>query len=320
MVKVPIVFAFNRWILKESIICIESLLKNALPETFYSVFVVHGKEDLNRGEQKELLCLNDFYTNCTINFVPIDESMFNDVHIARGVPKVTYYRFLLPSLFKEYEKIIFSDPDIIYTGDLSSVFVTTDLGNNYLAAVKSAYVKEDYVLSIGCDPDTYTNGGFQIYNLDAFRKNELEREQLKLINRKYFYLDQDITNIVCKGKIVYLSPRYNSTNSFFVVSNVLSMQQRFKRIYSAEEILEGLSPVVYHFNGVKPWKGICHRQDVYWEAYRSSKFFNESIYYTYYDSLLNPSPLTLTRRLPKAILKSVYIKFKELKSRLTDRL
>lgn len=315
MIKIPIVFAFNRWILEESRICIESLLKNALPETYYSVFIVHGKGDLNRFEQKELLRLMEYFANCSINFVPIDEGIFDGVHIARGVPKVTYYRFLLPGLFKDYEKIIFSDPDIIFKGDLSSVFVSTDLSNNYLAAVKSAIVKEDYLISIGCDPDNYTNGGFQIYNLDAFRRDGLEQKQLYMINRKYFYLDQDITNIVCKGKIVFLSPKYNSTNSFFEASCVLNLQDRFRRIYSTDEIIEGLTPVVYHFNGIKPWNGICHRSDVYWEAYRSSNFFNERTYYLYFDRLLNPSPISLTKKIPKATLKWIYYKVKELKSR-----
>lgn len=316
MNKIPIVFTFNRWILEPSRICIESLLKNALPETFYCVYVVHGKDDLNTEEKKELLYLMEYYTNLSITFVPIDEDIFSRVHIARGVPKVTYYRFLFPGLFKQHKKIIFSDPDVIFKGDLSNVFLSTDLSNNYLAAVKSAIVKEEYLFSIGCDPDTYTNGGFQIYNLDAFRRDGLEQKQLDMINRKYFYLDQDITNIVCKGRIVFLSPKYNSTSSFFEASHISSLQDRLRRIYSTDELIEGLSPLVYHFNGIKPWNGICQRSDVYWEAYRSSNFFNERTYYAYYDSLLNPSPTSLTRKLPKATLKWIYFKVKGLKSRL----
>ena len=263
MTNIPIVFSFNHWILKESRISIGSLLRHAKPTTFYKINVIHGKEDLDLIHQSEILKLTKVFSNCSITFVEINSNVFDNVHIARGVPKVTYYRFFIPHLFPEYDKIIFCDPDIIFRGDLSDVFENTDLSINYLAAVKSAFVKKKYILSIGCDPLTYTNGGFQIYNLKAFRENDIERKQIAMINGKYFYLDQDITNIICKDKITFLSPKYNATQSFFEHSMLSSQSVRMRTLYSEDEINEGLFPIVHHFNGVKPWNGMCYKHDVY---------------------------------------------------------
>jgi len=311
MINVPIVFSFNHWILKESGVSISSLLRHAKPTTFYVIYILHGSEDLNESHKSTILRLIDVYDNCTISFVEIDSNFFNNVHIARGIPKVTYYRFFIPHLFPQFDKIIFSDPDIIYHGDLSDVFEYTDLKTNYLAAVKSAFVKKKYIYSIGCDPLTYTNGGFQIYNLKAFRENDLESKQISMIDKGYFYLDQDITNIVCKDNITFLSPKYNATQSFFKFAMNDSHYKRIRTLFSEQEIKEGLFPIVHHFNGIKPWNGICYKQDIYWEEYRNSPFFDTLIYYNHYIKLLNPAPIFLLSVLLKSILKNYFGKLKD---------
>lgn len=311
MTNIPIVFSFNHWILKESGVSISSLLRHAKPTTFYNINVLHGIDDLNSSHKATILKLIDEFKNCTISFVEIDSNFFNNVHIARGVPKVTYYRFFIPHLFPQFDKIIFSDPDIIYRGDLSDVFENTDLTINYLAAVKSAFVKKKYIYSIGCDPLTYTNGGFQIYNLKAFRENDIESKQIAMINEEYFYLDQDITNIVCKDKITFLSPKYNATQSFFKHSMNESHNKRILSLFSEKEIKEGLFPIVHHFNGIKPWNGMCYKHDVYWEEYRNSQFFDPTFYYKHYIKLMNPNPSSLLAIMPKSILKKIFGKFKD---------
>ena len=315
MIKIPIVFSFNHWILNESRVSIGSLLRHAKPTTFYLINIIHGEDDLDLMHQTEILKLTEVYKNCTISFVEINSNVFNNVHIARGVPKVTYYRFFIPHLFPQYDKIIFSDTDIIFRGDLSDVYVNTDLSSNYLAAVKSAFVKKKYIYSIGCDPLTYTNGGFQIYNLNAFRENDLERKQIEMINGKYFYLDQDITNIICKDKITFLSPRYNATQSFFLHAKSNSRNGRMRTLYTEEEINEGFFPIVHHFNGVKPWNGMCYKHDVYWEEYRNSPFFDLEVYYKHYSKLMNPSPSSILAVLPRSVLKKF---FKKLKNKYFD--
>lgn len=313
---IPIVFSFNHFVLVPAGVCINSLLRNAKKDTFYDIYILHGEGELNSDHQERLLALKSYYPNCMFSFLCVGNT-FNDVHIARGVPKVTYYRFLIPQLLPGFDKIIFSDPDIIFKGDLSDVFFNTDLTEYYLAAVKSSFVKRKYIKSIGCDPDNYTNGGFQIYNLKAFRELNLDKKQMEMCSGKYFYLDQDITNIVCRGKIHFLPPKYNATQVFFKHSKSEHYKAWMNNLFSETEINEGLNPIIHHFNGIKPWNGMCYKHDVYWEEYRNSIFFDAEVYHKHYQKLMNPAPSQLLKIYPKSIFKKYFGAFK---SRYIDQM
>lgn len=304
-ITVPIVFSFNHWILIEAGVCINSLLRFANSSTFYEIYILHGADDLNEDQMAVILRLKEKHTNCNISFLNIGD-VFNNVFIARGIPKVTYYRLLIPNLLPQYDKIIFSDPDIIFRGDLSDIFLNTDLNDYYLAAVKETILKNKYIYSIGCDPKAYTSGGFQIYNLKAFREFGLVNKQLEMCGGNFFYLDQDITNIVCKGKIKFISPKYNSTQAFYSLVN--SSKEFLETLFTAEEILEGAQPVVIHYNGINPWQGLCYRQDIWWEEYRLSIYFEEDYYYKYYEKILDLPWKVLLKKLPKALVSKKYRK------------
>ena len=307
---IPICFAFNHHVVMPAGVCFTSLLKNALPDTFYEMHILHGEGELNQEYQDQLTALKNIYPNCNFTFINIG-SAFDNVYIARGVPKLTYYRILIPELLTQFDKVIFSDVDIIFTGDLSNLYLNTDLGDNYLGAVRSALVKEKYVQSLGCNPADYTNGGFQIYNSKAIRRDNMPPKLKELCGKEYFYLDQDITNIIYKNRITYISPSYNSTQTFFEIAH--NRTERFAAQFTSQEIAEGLAPIVIHYNGVNPWQGFCPRHDVWWEHYRKSTYYNEDFYYKHYKKILTPKAKDLIKQLPKAILKKpfgkIYRKF-----------
>lgn len=307
---VPIVFSFNHYVLIPAGVCINSLLRNAKKDTFYDIFIMHGEGDLLETHKVELNRLKSVYTNFEINYINIQHE-FDSVYTARGVPKVTYYRILIPDYIHKYEKVIFSDVDIIFKGDLSEIYQNTTLDGYYLAAVKSSGLKIKYVKSLGCNPQTYTSGGFQIYNLPELRKDNIKEKQLALCSNKYFYLDQDITNIVCKDKIRFISPKFNSTQTFYHIA--IQNRKNVESIYSNTEVSEGLNPIVIHYNGVNPWQGLCQRHDTWWDEFNKSIFFDIEYYFSHYYKILNPSCKELINKMPKALFKNnigkVYRKF-----------
>lgn len=315
MNNVPIVFSFNFWILEQSGVCISSLLRSANSNTFYEIFVLHGDGELNKNHKNRILELNKIYTNFSIEFINIGDA-FNNVFISRGVPKVTYYRFLIPKLIPQYDKIIFSDPDIIFKGDLYYIYQNTNLDDNYIAGVKSGFVKKKYIKSLGCDPYNYINGGFQIYNLKAFRDFGLDKLQIEMCGGKYYYLDQDITNIVCKNKIVFLPPKYNATQVIFKHSNMDNYKEWMNELFTENEIKEALNPIVHHFNGIKPWNGLCYKHDVYWDEFRNSIYYDDKTYYEHYIKLLDPSIKTSFNNLLKRLFRKY---FGDLKQKFFDQ-
>lgn len=300
---VPIVFSFNHFVTMPACICLHSLLLSSNKDTCYDIFIIHGEDELMDDDKKQLRSLEKSHKRFEITFINIGNK-FDNVYTARGVPKVTYYRILIPDLITKYEKVIFADVDIIFTGDLSSIYFDTNLKDYYLAAVKTPGLKRKYVKSLGCDPDNYSSGGFQIYNLALCREHNISKKQLDLCGNEYFYLDQDITNIVCKGKIKFISPAYNSTQTFY--STASNDKNSILSNYSEKEIHEGLKPIVIHYNGLNPWQGLCFRHDLWWETYRSSIFFDEVFYFSHFNKILNPSWKFLIQKLPKSLLNNKF--------------
>jgi UDP-glucose:(galactosyl)LPS alpha-1,2-glucosyltransferase len=319
MTIIPICFFFNKRIVIPAGVCITSLLKKAKSDTFYDIFVFHPG-DLREEHKSTLTKLKEIYPKCNFTFVDMSNK-FDNAYILRGIPNVTYYRLLVPELVPQYNKVVVSDVDIIFDTDLAGLYNTVEFDGNYLAAVKSPLVKIKYVKSLGCDPYNYVNCGFFVYNSLEIRKNKISDKFKELVGNKYFYLDQDIINIVCKDKITFISPKYNVSQCFY--ERYFTHPDRLRSMFSHNEILEGLKAGVLgfnknenedtgliHYNGVNPWEKLCWRHDIWWEYYRNSIYFDNNFYHEHYKRLLYPPAKELSIRIIRVLLKKYLGKWK----------
>ncbi len=313
---VPICFMFDHRVAMQAGVCFSSLLDKAHKETYYEIFVLHGGDIMGEYEET-LLRVNRSYKNCTIHFIELGD-VFTHAYKLRGIPNNTYYRLLIPELLPQYNRIIVSDIDIIFNIDLWDLY-TIDFNQNYIAAVKNSIVNKRYVRSLGCDPLQYVNCGFFMYNSQEIRKDNIVGKFKKLVGGKYFYMDQDIINIVCRNKIKYISPMYNSNQSFY--EKYFRDPNYLNKLFSAEEIEEGFKAAVtinhnrqeetglIHYNGLNPWDDLCWRFDIWWEYYRNSMYFNNDYYYNHYSKVLNPPIKDTTIKLLKTTIKKPFGKF-----------
>ncbi len=318
---IPICFFFDHKIVIPAGVCISSLLDKAKSDTFYEIFIFHPGDIV--GNYKETLTkLEEVYNNCKFTFLDVRDK-FKNGYILRGIPNVTYYRLLVPEMLPQYDKVIVSDVDIIFNIDLSNLYNTVEFEGCYLAAVKNAIVKNNYVRSLGCDPLKYVNCGFFIFNSAQVRQDKISEKFKELVGNKYFYLDQDIINIVCQGKIIYLHPKYNLSQSFY--QRYYKDPDGLKKLFSDEEISEGLEASVIHYfkqstdnsksglihyNGVNPWEILCWRHDIWWEYYRKSIYYDHKFYVDHYNNIINPTAKNLLYRLIKTIMKKYFGKLK----------
>lgn len=95
----------------------------------------------------------------------------------------------------------------------------------------------------------------------------------------------DIVNIVCAGKIKYLSPSFCVTNYF--MDFALNRKNELLTLWSDQEIQNAIFKGIIHYNGPKPWKGYCINFDIWWEYYRKSPFFDEKFYYDFFENQIN---------------------------------
>lgn len=120
--------------------------------------------------------------------------------------KFTYMAMMRAALHEEFPKlstILSLDVDTIVADDISGLW-NIDLGDQYyLAAVREP--------ARSYKEDIYVNIGVALYNLELLRDGKADEVVSALNEGHYSYVEQDVFNQKCKGKIFELSSDYNAT-------------------------------------------------------------------------------------------------------------
>lgn len=286
MKTIPIAFAFDENLIFPAKICISSLLMNAHRDTFYDIFILCAPEC--RIDKKDFIRLEEMYP-CKIQFRSFNRNIGKKFEI-RSITTACYYRLFIPEVITEYDKIIYSDVDVIFRSDLSDIYENTDMTHAYFAGVNSCahlqkVTERYYSRKLNLDPRSIIYSGNLIIHSKKIREDNLTDIFLKEINKKYTFQDMDIINLVCKGKIKFLSPAFCYTNyiSQYSVSRLKDLRNVFTKNELACATIEG----IVHYNGVKPWNAYCVNFDIWWEYYRKSIFFDAKFYFDFFYSKLN---------------------------------
>jgi len=295
---VPIAFAFDSSWTDPACICISSLMQNAIESTFYDIFIIHSKSEVL--DKNKLGIIPRHFKNCSIKFIEIDNTFDKSFEI-RGITTTTYYRLLIPTLIPEYDKIIYSDIDVIFREDLWDIYSSTDLTNNYIAGVNSlSYLIPDikvyYENHLNLDSHNTIYAGNIILNSKALREDGIVDVFVKMAGEKYRFQDMDIINLVCSQKIKYLSPTFCVTTYFSDL--YVNQKEELLKVWNEQELDRASKSGIIHYNGQKPWKGYCINFDIWWEYYRKSPFFNAKEYYDFFQRKLNDyDTLSLWKRI-----------------------
>ena len=255
-------------------VCMTSLLESAAPDTFYDIFILHGPGCDFSG----LTILEKHFSNFRFTFREVNGEFVGAYEI-RGIPETAYYRLLSPELIPEYDKLLYSDVDVIIREDLSKYY-DLDLGDNYFAAVDNCSrlrpaVQKYIADALGID---YRNGyyysGNLVINSALIRRDNMIDTFRKLGENSYNQQDMDIINIACNRRFLPLGPVYCMSVQLY--SLIVKRRDEMEAIYGAEALDAALDHGIVHYNGVKPWKGACMNMDIWWSVYRRSPFFDEA--------------------------------------------
>ena len=282
MRTIPILFTFDESLLMPAGVCITSLLENAAPDTFYDIFVLHH-EKCNLAETK-LKDIPERYGNARITFRPV-RNEFVGAYETRGIPETAYYRLISPELIPEYDKIIYSDVDVIFRDDLSHYY-DIDLGDNYMAGVDNCSVFRPWTQNrvkkdLGID---YRNGyiysGNLIINSKQILKDGITRQFRELAKKNYEQQDMDIINIACNKRITFLDPSFCLTH--YLYNFIVNHREKMRQLFPDEVLDNALKKGIVHYNGDKPWVKDCINADIWWDYYRRSIFFDEKFCYDFW--------------------------------------
>lgn len=306
MTTIPIVFAFDNRLTIPAGVAITSLLMNAHEDTFYDIFILHSeKESLD----KEILAkVSEKFSNCRITYRTVG-NIFDNAFEIRDITTPAYYRLLIPQLVLEYDKVLYSDVDVIFRSDLTG-FYKTDIDEFYFGGVNSIshFDNElvDYSENINLDPSKIIYSGNLLINCKALRNAvDIKDEILKHAKKKYRFQDMDVINIACKGNISYLSPSFCLTN--YINKSIVNNDNRLLELWTESELDAAMKYGIIHYNGQKPWKGFCVNFDIWWEYYRKSPVFDPKYYFDFFYSRLNElDALPLWKRIKILVRYFVY--------------
>ncbi len=295
---IPILFAFDHSMEMPAGVAITSLLENAAPETFYDIFILHNPDCDFSGSM--LNALSEKYHNCKITYRKV-KGEFIGSYETRGISRSTYYRLISPEIIPEYEKILYSDVDVIFRDDLSPYF-TIELGDNYFAGVDNCSrlrpeVRKYINSKLGLNwHNGYYYAGNIVINSSLLMKDRKLDEFRTLGKNDYLQQDMDIINISCNGRIKPLGPSFCLTVQLYDL--MLTKRNEMVKLYGEEEINHALASGIVHYNGAKPWKEVCPNMDIWWSYYRRSIFYDEEFTHEFWkDQTYRLEKMSLVKRI-----------------------
>lgn len=290
MKNIPIFFSFNNDYTIPAAVAFFSLLNKTKEDIFYDMFVLHS--DITSENQNLLQDIVAKFKNGKLNFINTEgflDEFWNkgnfEGHNTRNQFTVdAIVKCFGASFFLQYEKIIYSDVDIIFMDDISDL-LNVNLDEKYIVGVKNPFMKwnqnelshlnKEYYEML---KDSYIGGGIWVMNLKKIREDNLEQKMLEIINDDSIikrWPDQDIINIACKNKIGFIPLNYIS----YPYLPDLLQKEDFISDYSREELYDSIiNPKIIHYAAGKPWHYNAKKAEIWWDIFNYLKLPKTKIF------------------------------------------
>ena len=282
-------FCFNNEYAIPAAVAFHSLLENASKDYFYKLYVSHT--DISLENQKKLQEVAVYFQkHASLEFLLMQncfEDLWKKTKTKGHFSKEAFYKLIAPSFFPQYEKIIISDVDVVFLGDVSPSYFSFDPAEDiYVAGVRGVgkilHIRDHYKKDFSQEEIrkllSSINAGYMVYNLNKMRRDNLESSFLKCVESNYLrilQLEQDVINLCCYPKTKFLPLKYMMCNYVYDLYNT---DEDFNNdeTFSARELREAMeNPVVLHLTGhKKPWKEDCTKAEE-WFRYVIKTPFSE---------------------------------------------
>lgn len=273
MTVVPIVHCFDHNYVLPAGVAFQSLLSHARREGVeYALYVIGS--GLDDGDKALLAGIVGKFKNARLEFLPAPTLPLPDVK--RGnFSRDMFYKMLVPELLMQYDTVLISDVDVVYSGDVADLYFelsgdedfyvcgTEDVG--YASWRRRGILKDSgahkffrrYFKQMSQEErDRLIMGvGFFAMNLRLCRQDGMSKKWMDFAIGNFGRLllpEQDVINICCHPKIKLVGSRYMAIAGF---------EPDYRRLTDAERAANPawdemfLNPVQIHYaSGIKPWK------------------------------------------------------------------
>ena len=281
MTKVPVVFAFSNNFAMPASIAIKSLIENKNVSTEYDIFVIY--DELSEQVKQKIETITD------INWLKIDDKIFDKAPSNSYWTKSVYYRLVIPQLIKEYDKVIYSDVDVLFKSDLSEIF-NCGIENTYWAGV----IAEKNDKNTQCHqyfPENKNEyiymSGFMLVNCKKMRDDDFVSKMFDTIEKfaeRLDMFDLEVLNL-STDKISTVPFEYCVLENIYDEENIKNAPEYpwLSKIYPDEILLNAKkNPKIIHYAGKNPkiWKR--KTKDIpqyYFEYIKNSPFYKKEYYF-----------------------------------------
>jgi lipopolysaccharide biosynthesis glycosyltransferase len=288
--NIQIIFATDNNYAPHIGIALVSLLENSNKNTLYSVNILEDGS-VDSENKKKIISLSN--NRLIINFIIINDNEFKKYYSRKHISSTAYYRFLIPEIFRNINKVIYSDPDVLFLKDLTQLW-NIDLKNKPLGLVpclatkfiKNEFIKKHEKLSIPNEYE-YCYDGNMLMDLSKLRELNFKEKVLKIASENNFENgDMDAINKCFFKEFCYLEQQW----TYWPAIEEILIQLSIKKINNKDEFLKnkknfqeaGKRPGIIHFAGaIKPWHYMYpenHYKKLYWKYIKKSPWHNKFSY------------------------------------------
>lgn len=270
-------------------VLIQSIIHNANPANNYDIIIL--KEKLSVNNVNKLLDLQNGHDNISIRIYDVSSLINNKkFHLCAHFTIATYYRMYATTIFSNYDKIIYLDIDTIVQEDIAHLY-HHNVHNYLLAAVQDYGViakfktgrceTEDYFREkIGVNDVTkeYFQAGLLLFNIQKMKEEQIEESLINTaINNKFNYVDQDVLNKVCHGKVLFLDSSWNVQTESGSKKGIMALLPI--KLYH-KWLEDRTNPKIIHYASYcKPWNTPdSDLADIWWKYARMTPFYEEILY------------------------------------------
>lgn len=283
---IPLVLAANQNYVPVLAVCIQSVIQYAADKFFYEIFIFHTDIEL---ESQKLIQRLYTDTHIAVYFVNVKSHVLDyTLEAKQHITTETFYRFLILDILRDYQKVIYLDCDIIACCDVAGLY-DTEMGDSLIAAARDPDFagqcnKPDSEMLLYCqnilgleNPFSYFQAGVLVLNVEKLRQEVSVNKLLQMADTgAYRFSDQDILNVVCKGRVKYLDMAWN------VLSDCNHSRWRDVIMSAPEDIVKAYQrareePYLIHYAGfLKPWMRLGEDFGYeFWVTARKTVFYEQ---------------------------------------------
>ncbi len=290
---IPIVFSSDNNYAPYLSVIMLSIIKNCDTQKKYEFIVL--ETSIEAAEKDILLTMIREYNNFTLRFIRVSDyvdskEFYTDTYFSIE----TYYRLYIPTLLKEYKKVIYLDVDMIVLDDISKLFEielngktigatinlsTIGLYNSDKITWKETNWKDyfDNVIKIK-DPKRYFQAGVMVIDVEKMiANNDQEHLVEKALSFSHLLVDQDVLNSYYNGDVTLIDQVWDfewhfSFMDFQKIRDSLNDNALFAKLLQAMASFK-----IIHYDGIlKPWKNTEYSlADIWWDYAKTSPFYDE---------------------------------------------